>query len=65
MTEARRGGRNDARVMPSWSPSEVPNESAPPLVAAADEVEKARRLLEELFADTSSDDGPEQQQPAH
>ena len=37
--------------MPSWSQSEVPSEEAPtPPAAPADEVEKARRLLEELFA---------------
>jgi hypothetical protein len=46
--------------MPSWSSSEVPNDQAPPPAAPADEVEKARRLLEELFADASSDDAPTQ-----
>ena len=65
MTEARRGGRDDARVMPSWSPSELPNDSGPPPAAAADEVEKARRLLEELFGDASSNGEPEQLQPGH
>jgi hypothetical protein len=65
MTEARWGDGDDARVMPSWSASEVPDDSAPPPVAVADEVEKARRLLEELFAEASSNDGREQLQPGH
>jgi hypothetical protein len=46
--------------MPSWSPSEVPNEAPPPPAAPADEVESARRLLEELFTDAPSDDAPAQ-----
>ena len=36
----------------------MPNDSAPPPAAVADEVEKARRLLEELFGEASGDDGP-------
>ena len=57
MAEAPRGGRRDARLMPSWSPSEPqdqpqePSTTAATETAAAAEIEAARKLLAELFED--------------
>ena len=57
-------GGNDAPVMPSWSPSDSPNDEATPAPSApAAEVDKARRLLEELFADAPDDEAPDQREP--
>ena len=44
----------------------MPNEEPPQPAAPADEVESARRLLEELFADAPGDDAPaELDRPEH
>jgi hypothetical protein len=57
MAEATAGAQRDARVMPSWSPSEPqdqpqePPAAAPAAEAAAAEIEAARKLLAELFED--------------
>jgi hypothetical protein len=58
MTEAQARRGRDAAAMPSWSTSDVGKEQAatPPDDPAAAELESARRLLEQLFAEPSADD---------
>jgi hypothetical protein len=60
MAEEPVAAPRDARLMPSWSPSEPHDEKREPKSSAtaptpANEVEAARRLLEQLFEGT---DGP-------
>jgi hypothetical protein len=68
MAEEQGAAPNDARLMPSWTPSEPHDEqrepkSSAPAPTPASEVEAARRLLEELFEDASADDSaPESRQ---
>jgi hypothetical protein len=53
--------------MPSWSSSDVGNEedeaATPPAEPAPTEVESARKLLKELFAEPEAEDPPTQ--PEH
>jgi hypothetical protein len=55
MAEAIVRAQRDARCMPSWDPSEPQDQQQEPHPAApaatAEEIEAARRLLEELFED--------------
>jgi hypothetical protein len=48
------------RVMPSWSTSNLPSDKTvtPPGTGAATAVERARRLLEQLFAGRLDDHRP-------
>jgi hypothetical protein len=68
MAEEQGAAPNDARLMPSWTPSEPHDEqrepkSSAPAPTPASEVDAARRLLEELFEDASTDESaPESRQ---
>ena len=70
MTEEPVAAARDARLMPSWSPSEPQDEQREPRPSAAaptsaSEIEAARRLLEELFEDTDApadDSAPDSRQ---
>jgi hypothetical protein len=68
MAEEQGAAPNDARLMPSWTPSEPHDEqrepkSSAPAPTPASEVEAARRLLQELFEDTPADESvPESRQ---
>jgi hypothetical protein len=61
MAEERGAAPGDARLMPSWSPSDPDDEQREPKSSAAaptpaSEVEAARRLLEQLFEGAPADD---------
>lgn len=68
MTEEPYPADGDARLMPSWSPSEPQDEQQPSSSAAAptpaSEVEAARKLLQELFEDTPAEDGDDSMPPS-
>jgi hypothetical protein len=62
MAEEQGATPGDARLMPSWTPSDPHDEqrepkSSAPTPTPASEVDAARRLLQELFYDTPAEDG--------
>jgi hypothetical protein len=60
MTEGGTSVTDEASVMPSWSTSNPPSDKTvtPPGTGAATAIERARRLLEQLFAGRLDDHRP-------